>query len=341
MFDMANRLTYRQISEQAKVSIMTVSNVLRGTRNVRAETQERVKSAIRELGGTLSLDEQNTNSPVVSHRPFRRLRLITRGTPKSMRDARVYHSLFQNLIMEAAEADYEIVCHNYDDVTDLEMNRFHDQTDAIFVMGQWADIEQPPKVPVISLMSTSTWFVHHHVGYQKEKVGALAARHLLRQGCRSMAYLGPDFVLRRQSFRDTIRTLSDAVYQDRVVADAYFFEDTMRINYPSVRQAVQNALKQAPDLDGIFTFDDTIAMAVKDSLHSLGYGNRNIALVGCNNDPGAVDILGNRSATIDLSLHEMARIAINRAIDCVKNPGQQGQTVLVEPKLVLARNHHD
>lgn len=334
---MEPRLTYREISEKAQVSIMTVSNALRGTRNVSDRTKKRVELAIRELGGSLPQDTHKPKQqPVVSHRPFRRFRLITRGQSKAVRNVRVYHSLFESLITEAAASDYEISCHYYDGLETPKMERFGQQTDALYLMGEWSDLEERPPVPAITLMSTTAWFAQDQVSYHRERVGILAARFLLSRNCRSVAYIGGEKKQRWIPFIETIKNHSTAAHQTYPMDQIYTYnDDVMRINYQLVMDTVRKMLKSSVPLDGVFAHDDMVAMAVKDALHSLGAGNRKIAIIGCNNDPGAIDILGGNAATIDLGISEMARVAVARAIEWIKHPRLQGQTIMVEPKLIL------
>lgn len=336
---MAKKLTYRQISEKAQVSVMTVSNTIRGTRKVNPKTREKVENAIRELGGALPLEQDRSRQKAITvkHRPFRRLRLLSRGHHvKAHRNARIFSSLYESLMYEAAKADYELACHYFDENPKIDLERLTNQTDALLVFGLgWDELDEQPKIPTISLMSTQIWFADDHVGYNTLRVSELAARFLISQKCKSIAYLGADGANRCSAFRDYVLEHSKAKFKEHIIQDAYIYDPAMRINYAKILAVVRRMKDSGKPPDGIFAYDDTTALAIKDALYSVGLGSRNIHLVGCNNDPGAIDILGQHAATVDIGTEEVARIGVSRALECINNPRSKGQSILVEPRLIL------
>lgn len=336
---MGDKLTYSRIAAEAGVSIMSVSNVLRHPEQVRKETLEKVHRAIRELGGTLPELSPMTSSgkrQVVTHRPHRRLRFISAGMSRAVQEAPIYSRLFQTLIVVAAEMDFDLSFTNLSKPIELLDSRFCENTDAIFLMGDWSAITQLPPVPVISLMSTKVTFLHDYFGYNRLAVGELAAEHLIKQGRRHVAYIGPDDQDRHSSFTKRIRVEKKIKCKKIIIPGPYkITQGTQRIDLPRLVEAIEKLKATGYPLDGVFAHSDQMSIALRDALRDVGIVLDSFHMVGCNNDQQWLDMWGARAVSIELGVREIGRLAVARAVELAKVPNSSKMTVLVQPQLAM------
>jgi DNA-binding LacI/PurR family transcriptional regulator len=201
-------------------------------------------------------------------------------------------------------------------------------------MGQWSACPAEPKVPVVSLMSTVYPFPADHVGYNRRSVGRLIAEHLHRQGITDAAYVGPDDRDRGSSFRDTFRKLNrKAKVQSHLVEAPYrIVEGLQVIDRTALRRTADKMNAQPPE--AVFCHSDDMTAELRSICLEKSSRWANTLWAGCNNDPQWRQLLGHRSVTVEICAAEIGRLAVRRAVEIARHPGQSKQTLLVEPYLV-------
>lgn len=332
---MAKKLTYVQIAERSGLSVMSVSNVLRRPDGVREETRRRVHEAIRSLGGELPQSAQAGAKPLVMPRPHRRLRFITAAIPLALRESQVYSRLFQATIREANSADYDLSFTNLDAATDLNERRFVDGYDALIIMGDWSSVRTAPSLPVISVMSTTAGFPTDHIGYNREGVGSIVARYFLECGLRNVAYIGSDDPDRYRSFLSAMKTGGGKSAKELVASPYRIAGGTQSIDMQELSVVVDKVLRGGSRPEGVFTHTDQMAVALRKVFADKGVLFEPDRIVGCNNDPAWMDMLGAGAVSIELGVADIGKLAVVRAVEAAKGGTLLKSRMLLEPCLVF------
>ena len=330
-----NHLTYKRIAEKAGVSLMSVSNALRRPARVRPATLEKVRKAIQELGGEIAEPQQASVKPVIAHRPHRRLRFITGNIPPAVMGTPVYGRVFQGLIAEAGEQHFEISVTNLDCSEHLISGSFDEKVDVLIMMGTWPSSLAPLKVPVVSILSTVLPFATDYVGYNRKTVGRLIAGHFHRQGFRSVIYVGPNDHDRGTSFMDAFRDLDPKAEVQSHFVDAPYriAEGKQTIDRVAMRQLAEELTVKPPQ--AVFCHSDELAAGLRHACIEKSHRWKETIWAGCNNDPQWYTLLGRNAVTVEICAEEIGRLAVRRAVEIARKPGQTKQTVLLEPYLVL------
>lgn len=330
-----NKLTYKTIAEKAGLSVMSVSNAIRRPEGVRPATLEKVRKAIQDLGGEIAEPQQASMKPVISHRPHRRLRFITGNIPSAVMETPVYGRVFQGLIEEAGEQNFEISVTNLDSPERLASGSFDENVDILILMGKWSSSLAPLKVPVVSMLSAELPFATDYVGYKQETVGRLIAGHFHRRGLRTVAYVGPHDHHRSTSFMNAFRVLdSEATVQSHFVDSPYQITGGKQSIDREVLEQLAEELTAKPP-QGLFCHSDELAASLRHACIEKGHRWKETIWAGCNNDPHWRTLLGRNAVTVEICAAEIGRLAVRRAVEIARKPGQTKQTVLLEPYLVL------
>jgi DNA-binding LacI/PurR family transcriptional regulator len=331
---MKSKLTYTQIAEEAGLSVMSVSNVLRTPDRVRPETRERVHRAIRKLGGVLREEATDRDKDIVTPRPHRRIRFLSSGVSAALLEVPVYSRLFQGAINAADAADFNLSFSNFDTPVQIQSKGYCEQVDGLILMGDWQHLKEPLPVPVVTLMSTRYPFRTHHVGYSLPSVGLLVAETFLEQGLKRLAYVGPDDRDRHASFHQKIEE-SGGSCQRIFTPGAYQLQGGSQIvDSAEISRAVATLLEH--DLpEGVFLHSDQVAAVFRTSFLEHGLPMNQLPfIIGCNNDPQFVQLLGGGYRTVSIGIKELARLAIQRICEISRDPLTPVQKILIEPRLI-------
>jgi len=174
------------------------------------------------------------------------------------------------------------------------------------------------------------------VGVNDYRVGELATEHLITQGCRRIAHiLGPANSVgndRAEGYRDTLKRRGMAFTNDYMISAGDSSESAGEIRG---RYAMEVILKLKPRPDGLFCFNDTIAVGAMFKALEAGASIPNdLAIVGCGNfhysgkllvpltsvDQRAIEI-GKRTARMMVHLHD--------------KQSSRNRKVILEPQLIV------
>jgi LacI family transcriptional regulator len=175
------------------------------------------------------------------------------------------------------------------------------------------------------------------VGVDDEAVGQLATNHLIERGCRRIAHIrGPETSTalgRLEGFKRALaehRRVSPAEY---VVSIGSSGDDR---GEPGGYEATKKLLDLNPHPDGIFCFNDPIALGAMRAILDAGLRiPEDIAVVGCGNVLYS-DFLRVPLTSIDQDSSAIGRHAAELALSMVgaQGPGRP-RTELVSPRLVV------
>jgi LacI family transcriptional regulator len=158
------------------------------------------------------------------------------------------------------------------------------------------------------------------------KAGYDATAHLLDQGCKRIVYLGGS--LNRNVYADRQKGYRQALAEHGIAYDP----NLVIINTLSEQagsEAAEQILKMDPRPDGIFTANDTTAVAIIRDLKLAGVKVPDeIAVVGFNNDPISRVIEPNLT-TVHYPGQEMGEIAATTLLNAINNPPSANLNTLV------------
>lgn len=173
--------------------------------------------------------------------------------------------------------------------------------------------------------STSIVIDNYRAGYE-------AVSHLIEQGCRRISYLGGSQSLNVYSER--LRGYRQALIDHGCDPDPELIFNSDMSSQSGIETA-KKILKMKKRPDGIFTANDTTAVAIITELKKSGIGiPQEIAVVGFNNEPVSQIIEPNLS-TIDYPAFDIGVIASTSLISYLRNTHSASlDTIVLKHKLL-------
>ncbi|MFC7547864.1 LacI family DNA-binding transcriptional regulator [Plantactinospora sp. GCM10030261] len=312
--------TIRDVAKAAGVSVATASKGLNGKGRMRPETRQRIVDIARDIG----FRANRNASSLTTGRTFT-VGLLTRDgygrfTPPLLGGVEDALSVdTASLILCDARRDAVRERHYVDALVARRV-------DGLIVTGRATDPAPPlPRTlpfPVLYAYTTSRDEADSSLTVDDEHGGWLAARQLVRQGCRTIAHItGPASYLAvrervagaRRAFREHGLDLPD----ERVLHVGF----SERAGYT----AVERLLASTPGLDGIFCGSDQIGRGVADALGAAGVAvPGDVALVGFDNWTLLAAATRPPLTSVDMNLYRLGRAAgesLLAAIDGDAEPG--------------------
>ena len=166
------------------------------------------------------------------------------------------------------------------------------------------------------------------------KGGLLATEHLIRQGCRSVAYIaGPsDSIIstqREQGYRQALEAHGLEYSRDLIVQGDYQLE----AGYSAMREL----LKRIKPPAGVFTFNDNIAFGAMRAIREAGLSvPGDIAMVGYDDIPMA-EYTEPSLTTVRQPVEQMYTEGVQMLLEILdgKEPNEQCKKVVLEPTLAI------
>ncbi len=165
------------------------------------------------------------------------------------------------------------------------------------------------------------------------RAGYEATSHLVQQGCKRIVHLGGNFL--RNVYSDRFAGYRQALADNRIDFDQNLvFSDDMSELSGTI--TAQKMIRMKPRPDGVFTSNDTTAVAVIVELQKAGIRiPEDIAVAGFNNDPISHFITPNLT-TIDYPAREMGEIAAGALIGKLGNSENDNlSTIILRHSLVV------
>ncbi len=274
------RVSLVQVAERAGVSSATVSRVLHGAdARISSDTRRKVLTIADEMG----------------YRVNRAARALVTGRTQTvalwmanLRNA-YYSRVIYDTRQEVARHDYDLL------IGELHYNTGQDRIDSsrllawpvdgILAVDLPADLQPGPEKGLLCGMPLTTVGVYVSEAADYVRVDltaevAKAVRHLGEVGCKRIAYLVPDWF---DWFRET-REPRWCGYQDTIARlgrqPEYIL--TFDEHRESVAGSLRNHIQRSGCPDGVFCFNDDMAMGAFRALRDLGLRiPQDVALVGC------------------------------------------------------------
>ena len=325
----------KDIAKDLGVSVMTISKVLRNHPDVGDETRERVLARVKELDYHPNLAARS----LVTGRTY----LVGLVVPDLLHPffAEVAKSLSDvlrgsgfSLILSSSEEDPAI---EEQEINQLLARRL----DALIIASCRSKVDlffriERQKTPYVLIDRTLPGLTANFVGVDDEAVGRLATKHLVDIGCKRIAHIrGPETSTGVRCMDGFKQALTQA---RMTIVDAYIISQRKGDVETKQRgaQAMRQLLSLKPRPDGVFCFNDPLAMGAMN--HALDQGIRipeDLAVIGCGN-LHYDDSLRVPLSSIDQHSRQIGEQAarLTLAILHSKVPPKP-ETVVLQPQLVV------
>lgn len=326
----------KDIASDLGLSTVTISKVLRNHSDISEATRKRVLKRMQEL----------------DYQPNLAARALITGLTWTVGLVvpDLLHPFFAQiakaLSAEIRKQGYSLIITSSEEDPELEQQEIEQllarRVDAMLIASaQWTvesfrRIEQR-RTPYVLIDRCFAGLAANFVGVDDEAVGVLGTNHLIEQGCRRIAHIrGPEVSTalgRLDGFRRALAAHQMAPMPGYIVSGGATGDDR---GEESGREAARTLLNCSPRPDGIFCYNDPIAMGVMRAILEAGLRiPEDVAVVGCGNvlysdflrvpltsiDQDSATI-GQRAAALALSLV---------GVDMVPRPKSE----LVSPRLVV------
>ena len=175
------------------------------------------------------------------------------------------------------------------------------------------------------------------MGVDDEAVGMLATNHLIEQGCRRIAHIrGPETSTalgRLKGYRRAFAAHQLVPLPEHIVSIGSSGDDR---GEPGGYEATRKLLATEPRPDGVFCFNDPVALGAMRAILDAGLGiPANIAVVGCGNVRYS-DFLRVPLTSIDQDSSAIGKHSAELALSLVGAKTLEApRTELVTPRLVI------
>jgi len=329
-------VTMSDIAKDLDVSVVTVSKALRNKGSISAATRKRVLQRAQEL----NYEANWVARSLVTRRTFTVGLLLP--------DIR--HPFFAEIAKAVAEIvrplDYHVIISYFEEDPALETTEAKSliarQVDGVILAsaqspGEFALFEhfRDRKVPFVLIDRPMTGVSASFVGVDNEAIGKLATDHLISQGCRRIAHLrGPGMGIaaaRHEGYRQSLKAHKLVMPAEYVVQASY--DDNMGY------KAMQNLLQMTPTPDGVFCYNDPVAIGAMKAAANAGLNvPRDIAVIGAGNVHYS-DLLSVPLSTVDQGTSQIGTQAAELLMQQItsKRPVPP-KNVLIVPKLVVRQS---
>jgi LacI family transcriptional regulator len=326
-------VTLQDIARDLNVSVVTVSKALRDTGKISAATRKRVLRRAKEL-------HYQTNwiaRSLVTRRTFTIGLLLPEFT----------HPFFAEIAKAVAETvrphGYHVIISYFEENPELERSEAESllarQVDGLIIasaqplaqMDLFEAIQQR-NVPFVLIDRPMTGVSASFVGVDNIAIGKLATAHLIKQGCERIAHLrGPGngiAAARLQGYRQALAE-HDIAAVPRYIVDAGYDDR-------SGFHAMQSLLRQNPAPDGVFCYNDPVAIGAMKAIFEAGRNvPRDIAVTGAGNVHYS-DMLAVPLTTVDQGTAQIGKQAAGLLLKQIGSKRKLApRKVLLAPKLVV------
>lgn len=328
-------VTMQDIARDLKVSVVTVSKVLRHQGSISTATRNRVLQRAKELNYQMNWVARS---------------LVTRRTYTIgllLPDFR--HPFFAEIAKAVAETvrpqgDHVIISYFEEDpeleATEAESLMARQVDGLIVASAQSPDSDlfrrvRQRKVPFVLIDRPIAGARASFVGADNEAIGRLATEHLIAQGCKRIAHLrGPDIGIanaRMAGYRKALARHKLTMPANYIV-EARFDDD---MGY----RAMQTLLRANPMPDGIFCFNDPVAIGAMKAILEAGLSvPHDIAVIGAGNVRYS-DLLAVPLSTVDQGTVQIGTQASEILMQRISSKRTlPPKTILISPKVVMRKS---
>jgi LacI family transcriptional regulator len=326
----------KDIARDLDLSTVTISKVLRGHPDIGEETRKRVLKRMEEL----------------HYQPnFAARALITGRTwTVGLVVPDLLHPFFAQVAKALSAAirgqGYSLIITSSEEDPELEQQEIEQllarRVDVMVIASAQWTVEsfrriEEQRIPYILIDRCFKGLPTNFVGVDDEAVGLLATNHLIEQGCRRVAHIrGPETSTalgRLEGYNRALAAHGLSALPEHIAPIGTSGDDR---GEPGGYEATQRLLATNPQPDGIFCFNDPIALGAMRAILNAGLRiPEDIAVVGCGNVLYS-DFLRVPLTSIDQDSAAIGRHAAELALALIAVSGPvRPTTTLVSPRLVV------
>jgi LacI family transcriptional regulator len=328
-------MSIKEVAKRARVSIATVSRTINDPQKVHPRTAERVQNAIEQLNYRPNLTARALKTgrthliglvvPDLVHSFFAE---FARGLSSVLRDegfSVVIASSEEDLKLEKQEIDH-LLARGVDALL-LASVQLGKET--------FQQVTQQ-KIPFILIDRLIPGFNANFVGVKDDNVGFIATEHLIQIGCRTVAHISGTRIStalgRLDGYKKALCEYGMAVNPDYIVAVERLDESADVAGH----RAATKLLSLNPRPDGIFCFNDPVAIGAMNAILSQGLRiPQDVALIGSGN-LHFDSVMRVPLSTVDQCSEMMGQRAALLAVSLIdKEASAQPKTIYLTPKLVV------
>ena len=325
----------KDIANDLKLSVVTISKVLRDHPDISQETRERVLKRMKEL----------------NYRPNLAARALVTG--RSCIAGLVVPDLVHPFFGQVAKGisnglrkkGYSLVLSSSEDDPELERQEIEQllarRVDVLIVASTQSTVEtfhrlEEQKVPYVLIDRRFDGLAANFVGVDDAAVGELATAHLIAAGCRRIAHIGGPNVSTALGRLEGYRRALGAGGMQAAPEYIEMREHGDDAGEASGYDAMRRILALAPPPDGVFCYNDPTAMGAMKAVLEGGLRiPEDVAIAGCGNVAYA-DFLRVPLTSVDQQSGAIGERTARMALGLLESgPAARHKTVLLEPKLVV------
>lgn len=330
-------VTIYDIAKALSISPATVSRGLKDHPGIRKDTKKKILEAASNMGyqhnlfaRNLRVRKTNTIGLVIPRLNSYFMSTVIAGMEKVANDRG--YNLIISQSQESAKKEVESV-----------NTMFNSRVDGLLVSLAYdtENIEHfnsllKKDIPLIFFDRVAEHTKCTSIVIDNTKAGYDATTHLLEQGCRRIVYVGGS--LRRNVYADRLKGYRQALEEKGIEVDPGLII-TNNLSEQAGYDVAQRILKMNPRPDGLFTANDTSAVACIREFKNAGIRVPDeIAVVGFNNDPISWVIEPNLT-TVHYPGQEMGEIAAVTLINTInKLPSANLNTLVLRHKLIIRQS---
>ena len=325
----------KDIADELGVSVVTVSRALRNRPDIAKETKAKILDRVKELNYRPNLMARSLVTgrssliglvvPDLIH-PF--FTEIAKSLAAALRKRNYF------LIVSSSESDPQLEQDEIEHMLAHHLDCFvvascQKDPDALRHIGDAG-------VPLVLIDRSFPDFPSHFIGIDDHRAGELAVGHLVQQGCSRIAHIrGPMTNVgnrRADGYRDALSKHGLPAPEKYIVACG---EASDSDGETRGKKAMEEVLALKPRPDGVFCFNDTVAVGAM--VRAIEAGLRipkDIAIVGCGNFHYSSKLHVPLSS-VDQRSKEIGERAAKMIVTLLEKPSARPRTVILEPALII------
>ncbi len=326
----------KDIADELGVSVVTVSRALRDRPDIAKDTKEKILERVKRLNYRPNLTARSLVTgrssliglvvPDLIH-PF--FAEIAKGLSAKLREKEYF------LLVSSSESDPQLEQDEIEHMLAHHLDCFvvascQKEPDSMRKFGEAG-------VPLVLVDRSFPRFPCNFVGVDDCKVGELATGHLIAQGCKRIAHIrGPATNVgndRAKGYRETLERHGIELPASYIVACG---EASDSDGETRGRKAMEEILTLKPRPDGLFCFNDTVAVGAMDRALEAGLRiPKNMAIVGCGNFHYSSK-LQVPLTSVDQKSREIGERTAKMIMTLLEKPASaRPRTVILEPELIV------
>jgi LacI family transcriptional regulator len=325
----------KDIADDLGVSVVTVSRALRDRPDIARDTKARILDRVKQLNYRPNLMARSLVTgrssliglvvPDLIH-PF--FAEIAKALAAALRRKNYF------LIVSSSESDPQL---EQDEIEHMLAHRLD-----CFVV---ASCQKNPEsllriteagVPLVLVDRSFQGFASNFVGVNDYRAGELAAAHLIAQGCKRIAHIrGPITRVgndRAAGYQRTLEKHRLPALEKYIVASG---EASDSDGETRGKHAMEALLALRPRPDGVFCFNDTVALGAMVKAIDAGLRiPRDLAIVGCGNFHYSSNLRVPLSS-VDQKSKQMGERSARMIASLLEKPSARPRSVILEPELIV------